>query len=377
MKKKICFIVSSPYTAKSFLMKHFEYLETNFEIYLVANFDENPELLNSFPPSIILKHVPIERNISILKDFATIFQLKNYLVANKFDAIHSVTPKAGLVSMIAGKWAGIKIRTHIFTGQVWHTKKGIFKYVLKKIDKIIVFFSTNILVDGKSQRDFLISNKVITEKNSKVLGKGSISGVDTNRFYPDEIKRKTYREKLGFGENEVVFMFLGRLNTDKGILDLAYSFQKLYKEHQNIKLLFVGFDEENLIPKVKEICPNNTVVFYGPTPVPEDVLQSGDVFCLPSYREGFGTSIIEASLLQKPIICSDTYGLTETIIDNQTGLRHKVKDVNGIYIQMKKMVQSKQMREEYGKSGREYVLNHFSVEMISGEWLKFYNQLLE
>jgi glycosyltransferase involved in cell wall biosynthesis len=375
-KKKICFIVSSPITAKAFLLEHIKTLSEEFEVYLIANF-ENEEQKNISPYLKKVFHVNIERNINLLKDLQALIKLKKILKNEAFDAIHSVTPKAGLLGILAGKLASIKVRIHIFTGQVWHTKKGLMKLVLMKIDKFIFSIATNVLVDGQSQRQFLIENNIIDAKNSTVLGKGSISGVNTEKFLPSKIIKEKYRKELDYKDHDVVFVFLGRLNIDKGVIDLANSFSKLQKEEENVKLLFIGFDEENLLPKIKEIVGERNFKFYGSTNDPQLVLQVSDVLCLPSYREGFGTSVIEGSLLELPIICSDTYGLKETIIDDKTGLRHKVNDVDSIYRQMKKLASNSNLRIEMGKAGREYVLENFRASQISAKWLEYYKQILK
>ena len=376
MRKKICFIIATPLTAKAFLMKHFEYLSEIFDIYVVANFDQNPgfTLDNQFIKG--QKNIEIARSISLLKDGKALFELRKYLHEMQFDAVHSVTPKAGLIGMLAAKLAGVKIRVHIFTGQVWHTQKGFFKILLKNLDRLIVFCATNILVDGKSQRRFLIENKIINDKNSQVLGEGSISGVDTAKFFPQPEVRAQYRSELHLND-EIVYLFLGRMNRDKGILDLAKAFCVLHEKFPKTKLVLVGPDEENLEPLIRQMDDTNgDIVFYGSTPKPQDVLQLADVFCLPSYREGFGTSVIEASLLELPIICSDTYGLMETIVENQTGLRHKTRDVASILAQMEHMTDLNS-RKRMGENGRQYVLQNFSAEKISTAWLGFYKGLLQ
>jgi glycosyltransferase involved in cell wall biosynthesis len=376
MKKKICFIVATPLTAKAFLLKHFEYLSKEFDIYLAANFEENTATPFFSPYVKETKHIGIQRNIALIEDVKVLFSLRNYLVQMQFDAVHTVTPKAALLGILGAKMAGVKIRIHIFTGQVWHAKKGIFRTLLKNLDRLIVYCATHILVDGESQRQFLIQNKIIDEKNSRVLGKGSISGVDLGRFSPNTEIRDKYRKELNLS-SEVIFMFLGRINLDKGVLDLVQAFLRLNRKYNNSKLVLVGPDEENLQPQIKEMCPeNNSVVFYGSTSKPEEVLQLADVFCLPSYREGFGTSVIEASLLELPIICSDTYGLMETILDNKTGLRHQVGNIDSIYNQMEKMMEDDDLRLVLGNNGREYVLAHFSSDTISREWFNFYSNLL-
>ena len=376
MKKRICFIVATPLTAKAFLLKHFEYLSKEFDIYLVANFEENAATLFSSPYVKETKHIGIQRNIALIEDVKALFSLRNYLVQMQFDAVHTVTPKAALLGILGAKMAGVKIRIHIFTGQVWHSKKGIFRTLLKNLDRLIVYSATHILVDGESQRQFLIQNKIIEEKNSRVLGKGSISGVDLGRFSPNTEIRDKYRKELNLS-SEVIFMFLGRINLDKGVLDLVQAFLRLNRKYNNSKLVLVGPDEENLKPQIKEMCPeNNSVVFYGSTSKPEEVLQLADVFCLPSYREGFGTSVIEASLLELPIICSDTYGLMETIVDDKTGLRHQVGNIDSIYNQMEKMMVDDDLRRALGNNGRNYVLENFSSDAISQEWVTYYTNLL-
>jgi glycosyltransferase involved in cell wall biosynthesis len=377
-KKNICFVVSSPFTAKAFLVKHFVHLSKDFNVYLVANFENFDQSIFKGIPLKGIKSIAIAREINLIKDFKALVSLRKYFKDMQFAAVHTVTPKAGLLGVLASRMAGINKRIHIFTGQVWHTKQGLFKKLLMYLDRFIVWNATDILVDGESQRQFLIKNKIVSVTNSFVLGRGSISGVDTNRFVPNESVKIEIRKELGITKNEVVYMFLGRMNVDKGINELADSFNKLQKKHSNIRLLLVGGDEENMTAMIKEKVENiEVVVFYGVTPRPERLLQACDVFCLPSYREGFGTSVIEASLLGKPIICSDTYGLTETIIENKTGLRHKVADVDSLFLQMEKLVNNKELREELGKAGRTYVLENFSAELISEKWLEFYKNKLD
>lgn len=377
MRKKICFIVSSPITARAFLVKHFEMLSKEFDVSLIANFENEDMSFYEGLPLVNVKSIGIHRSIHIIKDLIALYDLKKYLKLMQFDAIHTVTPKAGLLGMVAGKWVGTENRIHIFTGQVWHTQKGFFKRLLMSIDKIIVKCSTVILVDGLSQRKYLIENSIVNDKNSFVLGRGSISGVDTNKFIPSKEIREKMRNELSLVATDVVFMFLGRFNKDKGLLDLALAFKKTRKENKDAKLLLVGFDEENLEAKIKEIVNDDAaLIFIGPTSVPQDYLQTADVFCLPSYREGFGTSVIEASLMNLPILCSDTYGLMETIVENETGLRHEVANVTSIYNQMLILVNDKEKRMDYGAKGAEYVKQFFTAEAISKEWVSFYKKIL-
>lgn len=370
--------MSTPLTAQFFLRKHFEVLSAEFDIYMVANFEQNTTTTYSPFRIISAEHIGINREINLTKDLKAVADLRKYLKMMKFDAILSVTPKAGLIGMLAGRWAGIPHRVHIFTGQVWHTRKGVFKQLLIALDKLIRFNATETLVDGESQRQFLIANGVVRAESSKVLGKGSISGVDLNRFVASEAIRHKWRSELGYNAENVVFMFLGRTNYDKGIIELTEAFRMLSDRYPEARMLYVGFDEDGLVPTIKEMLGNRASFHYfGSTSVPEELLQACDVFCLPSHREGFGTSVIEASLLGKPCICSDTYGLMETIVDGVTGLRHPVGDSNAIFGEMEKLMTQSELRKTLGENGVRYVHDYFSAETISNEWLKFFRKLLQ
>lgn len=377
-KKSVCFVVATPFTVQAFLKNHIKELSVFYDVSLVANFENfDKSILNGLPLKE-LKHIDIERDINLFKDVSALFQLVKYLKSNKFDAVHTFTPKAGLLGTLAANLGGIKNRIHIFTGQVWHTKTGLFRKLLMTLDKFIVWNATNILVDGESQRQFLVENKVVKDNKSVVLGKGSISGVDIERFAPNERIEHEIRAELGIKSEEVVYMFLGRMNRDKGIVELAEAFNRLRNKYANVRLLLVGGDEGQMTSvvqqKVKDI---ESVIFYGLTPTPERLLLACDVFCLPSYREGFGTSVIEASSMGKPVICSDTYGLMETIIENKTGLRHKVADIESLYAQMEKLVNDKTYRNSLGNGGREYVLENFSAAIISKKWVEFYKKIMD
>jgi glycosyltransferase involved in cell wall biosynthesis len=377
-RKRICFMVPELGTARVFLLNHIKELNVYFDIYLVSSVEKEILIYFKDVPLKEIKDIAITREINLIKDFRTLLSLRTYYKEMKFDAIHTLTPKVGLLGILAARLAGTKKRVHIFTGQVWHTKKGPFRKLLIFLDRFTVWNSTHILVDGQSQRQFLIKKNIVGASNSFVLGKGSISGVNTTKFLPSTIVKKEVREELGIKENEVVYMFLGRMNKDKGINELAEAFNRVRKKHLNARLLLAGGDEENMTPMVKrKVKDVESVIFYGVTPTPERLLQACDVFCMPSYREGFGMSVIEASLLGIPIICSDTYGLMESIIDCKTGLRHKVADVDSLYLAMEKLILDKNKRVSLGAGGREYVLKNFSDQDISKEWLEFYKNMLQ
>jgi len=379
MTKKIAFVVAAPITAQAFLMDHFAYLMKEYEVHLICNFPDE-ESKNPFEEKGLICHsAPIHRAIYIIGDLKGVFTLRRILKKEQFACVHSVTPKAGLLTALAGWMAGVPTRIHIFTGQVWATRKGVIRSLLKKMDKTIALFDTNILVDGESQRQFLIKEGVLNKKNSTVLANGSISGVKLERFIISPEVRKNEREMLGITDDNVVFIFLGRLNYDKGIGELYEAFNRLVVEYPKARLLFYGLDEEGYIEKVK-VFPNiklgENFFFPGLTKNPCEALQGGDVFVLPTWREGFGSSVIEAQALELPVITSDAYGVVDASVPGVTGLRCKVNDPEGLYYCMKSYYENPEMRKLHGINGRKRVEEKFNNDVVSAAWVEYYHHLL-
>ena len=289
-----------------------------------------------------------------------------------------MTPKAGLLSSIAGFFARVPIRIHTFTGQVWANKKGVTRRLLRFMDKMIALFDNQLLVDGEGQRQFLIQNKVLSETNSRVLGNGSICGVNLDRFSPDPELRLAARSEIKNVGSKTVFVFIGRLNRDKGLFVLLPAFNRLAREREDVFLLLFGPDEEDVASHFGEYAALNeqTFCYYGATPEPQVMLQAGDIFVLPTYREGFGSSVIEASALGLPVICSDVYGVMDAMVDGETGLRCHVGDADSLYAAMKSLTEDPALRVKLGNAGRERVRRLFDGKEVTRYWVAFYREIL-
>lgn len=374
-RKKICFIAASPLSINEFLVNHINSLSTFFDIHIVTNM--NTPFTLELSSSVKTYNLLIERKPSLLKDLACISPLVSYLSSHNFDAVHTIDPKAGFIGMLCAIISRVPIRVHIFTGQAWYTKKGIVRLLLKYADKLIVKIATNILLDGKSQKEFLVKNRIISDSNAIVLGAGSISGVDKLKFASNSLIRKTLRDRYEIADSSIVYVFLGRLNKDKGVLDLVEAFYSLNQSYNDSKLFFIGADEEDIELTVKRKFDCNNIVFTGYTNEPFNILQIADVFCFPSYREGFGTSVIEASMLKIPVICSDTYGLRDTMIDGVTGLRHQVGNINDLRLKMQQLYEDSSLRQSLGSNGYNYVSSNFDAETVTSLWVDFYKRTLK
>lgn len=380
MKKRIAFVVAIPGTAQAFLKNHFEKLVKIYDVVLIANFPTEKSKQEFIDMGVNCMWAPIMRPINIKNDLRALSVLIKIFKRERFDSIHSVTPKAGLLTAMAGRIAGIKIRIHIYTGQVWATRKGVMRVMLKQMDKLIARLDTHLLVDGDSQRQFLINEGVLKPENSRVLAHGSICGVKLEHFNVSADIRKAERDKFGFKDSDVVFIFLGRLNHDKGIGELYEAFNRLASELSNAKLMLYGTDEEGYEAKAADY-PNlkRDVNFYypGSTSRPYDVLQGGDVFVLPTWREGFGSSVIEAQALALPVITSDAYGVVDASVDKRTGLRCGVNDPDGLYRCMKQYYEDVEMRKLHGLNGRKRVEELFDYKVVTAAWVEYYREILK
>lgn len=379
VKKKIAFVVAIPLTATAFLMDHIAALQRSYEVHLICNFPDEESKRTFEVKGITCHSAPILRNINLIGDLKGLFALRKIFRKERFDCVHSVTPKAGLLTACAGWLARVPNRVHIFTGQVWATRKGGMRFMLKMMDKLIALFDTRILVDGEGQRQFLIKNGVLTEKNSSVPANGSIAGIKLERYVISEQVRRAERDNLGIPEDHVVYIFLGRLNHDKGIGELYEAFNRLVVDCPKAVLLFYGMDEEGYDEKVTDfpnIKKGENFFFPGLTKTPFNALQAGDVFVLPTWREGFGVSVLEAQALGLPVITSDAYGVVDASIPEVTGLRCGVNDPEGLYRCMKQYYDHPEMRKEHGKNGRKRVEESFSNDLVSAAWLDFYKEML-
>jgi len=379
MKKKIAFVVAIPLTARAFLMDHFDYLLKEYDVHLVANFPSEEEKREFEAKGIICHNVPIQRAITVGGDLKGLIALRRLFKQEKFECVHSVTPKAGLLTALAGWLAGVPNRVHIFTGQVWATRKGAMRLMLKGMDKLISTLNTKLLVDGEGQRQYLIKEGILSEKNSLVPAEGSIAGIKLDRYVISEDVRNEERKNLGLTDNDVVYIFLGRLNHDKGIGELFEAFNRLVVERENAKLLFYGMDEEGYDQKADNypnIKRGVNYFFPGLTKTPFNALQAGDVFVLPTWREGFGVSVLEAQALGLPVITSDAYGVVDASVEGVTGFRCKVNDPEGLYKCMKNYYDNAEMRKAHGLAGRKRVEEHFSNDRVSGAWLEIYKEML-
>ncbi|MBI5438643.1 MAG: glycosyltransferase family 4 protein [Nitrosomonadales bacterium] len=373
--KKLCFVATIPAVVHSFLKGHINACAEKWSVQIISAPD-NDNLLSKL--NVQFTPLAIERKATPLRDMLTLIQLVRIFHRERFNLVHSIMPKTGFLSMLAAWIAGVPNRIHTFTGEVWANKRGWRRMVFKQFDKLIVLFATHILVDSPSQRDFLITEGVLPQGEGLVIGHGSICGVDAHRFRPDAQARNAVRAELGISLEQTVILFLGRLNRDKGTLELAAAFADIAAHRPDVMLALVGAEENVSFARVQEICGKHgdRLRRVGFTPNPERYMAAADIFCLPSYREGFGQVIIEAGASGVPTIASRIYGITDAIEDGKTGLLFPAGDVAALTQALLRLIADRELRKKMGEAAMVRALELFSSQKITREMLALYSKLL-
>lgn len=374
--KKLCYVATIPAVVHAFLRVHIQAAAEKYQVTVVCN-SADKHLLDGLNARLIL--LPIERKPSPLRDMLILFQLFKLFRSERFDIVHSIMPKTGMLAMLAARLGLVPVRIHTFTGQVWVTKQGVQRILLKWIDKLIGSLATCVLADSPSQRDFLVSEGVLPLGKARVIGVGSICGVDPLRFQPDMEAKRTVRHELGIAQDAKVILFVGRLNRDKGVLNLAAAYDTIARQHPDVHLLLVGAEEDVSFIRMQEICSaaRDRMHYVRFTATPERYMAAADIFCLPSYREGFGLTIIEAAACGVPAVASRIYGITDAVADGKTGLLCSAGDVSALTQALLTLISDNELWQQMGNAGRVHALELFPSEKISREMVMLYDRLSE
>lgn len=321
--------------------------------------------------------VPMKRHVSLYSDVISLFRLIRVLNKEKPDVIHSMTPKAGLLSMLAGKITGVPVRVHTFTGLVFPTSYGLKRKILMLTDKITCACATYINPEGFGvKKDLERFN--ITKKPLCVIANGNVRGVDMKWYSRTEqvvLKAKDLRV-----EDKVTFCFIGRIAKDKGINELVWAFSQLNKEYNNTRLILIGVLEDKLDPIkpeiYSEIMNNKSINYVGPQNDVRPWLAASDIYVFPSYREGMPNSLLEAGAMGLPSIVTNINGNNEIIVDGENGEIIPARNQDALYNKMREWVNNKEKVSRMAGNARRMIGERYSQDIVLAETIKVYHELI-
>ncbi len=355
------------------------YLSNKYEVVLLSSPGSEMDEILQKEKKVRGITIKMERHISPIKDVVSLLRIIMAFWKEKPTMVHSMTPKAGLLCMIAGWMTRVPVRVHTFTGLVFPTSKGLKRKILMLTDSITCACATHVIPEGEGVKNDLL-NYGITKKPLRVLGYGNVQGIDLNRFSlrPDVFKWSEEIHK----KNVFTFLFVGRIVRDKGINELMDAFERLTKENSHIRLILVGSFENSLDPisdRAKIIINNNSQI--------ESVGQKGgdeliayyaaaDCYVFPSYREGFPNTVIEAGAMGLPSIVTDINGSREIIVNGKNGIIIPSKDTDALYHAMKKMIEDYESCQQMASNARQMIADRYEQGFVRQCLYDFYDEIL-
>jgi len=362
-----------------------QFLNKFYEVIGIASNDNKHFSEMHDREGIRLIALPLTRKLSILKDIFALFKLIIILRKEKPSIIHSITPKAGIISMLGSIIAGVPIRIHTFTGLVFPSRSGLKKIILKNLDRLICICATNIYPEGEGVKNDLITYR-ITSKKLVVIANGNINGVDTeffkNDYIPDsEEMRLKIRSSLGITKTDIVFIFVGRICFEKGIRELIKAVNEISKSSTyRIKLLLIGLIDDNsrnttIINDL--IQSNKNIIYLGRFDDVRPYYLISDVHVHPSYREGFPNTVLEAGAMGLPSIATDINGCNEIIKHNVNGFLITPKSSIAIQETMQTILTDPVILDNLGKKARANVVEKYKRELVWRALAEEYNTLLQ
>lgn len=316
--------------------------------------------------------VPMERRVSLFRDFRSLLKMILVFMREKPQVVHSMTPKAGMLCMVAAWLTRVPVRIHTFTGLVWPTTVGAKRKVLMATDWLTCACATHVIPEGQGVLNDL-KNGGITRKPMKVLGYGNVRGIDMERFNPGRFPVKK--------DNGIFsFVFVGRIVGDKGINELVEAFTKLHGKYAKTKLTLVGKYEEvdPISERTQQLIDTNCAIEVVGAKYNDELIieySKADCFVMPSYREGFPNTVIEAGAMGLPSIVTDINGSREIIIEGENGFIVPIKDPKALHDAMERMLTDNVTREQMASKARNLIMSRFEKNFVQQCQIAFYKEI--
>ena len=386
--KKLIRITTVPLSLKVLLKGQLRFMASNgFDVKGVSSAGEELREVHE-NEGIAVEAITMSRKITPFQDLKSLWEMWNFLRKEKPQIVHTHTPKAGIIGMLAARLAGVPHRLHTVAGLPLMEATGTKRKILNFVEKLTYSSATRVYPNSKGLYDFILQNNFTQSNKLKIIANGSSNGIDTAFFSPDqvtEIERVTLREKLNIQPDDFVFVFVGRIVSDKGINELIKAFSELQAAENNepagIKLLLVGGLENDLDPlnpeTLAEINQNKDIISVGFQQDVRSFFAIADALVFPSYREGFPNVVMQAGAMGLPSIVSDINGCNEIIIEGENGLIIPSKNVEKLKEKMLTLAKDKNLYTKLKGNSRRMIENKYEQSVVWNALLEEYEGLLQ
>lgn len=379
--KKLIRITTVPSSLRTLLKGQHRFMNEHFEVIGISSKGNALDEVND-KEGIRTHSIEMTRSITPFKDLVATYKLYKFFKREKPFIVHTHTPKAGTLGMLAAKLAKVPNRLHTVAGLPLLETNGVKRKLLDIVEKTTYSCATYILPNSNGLKTIILNNKYTKQQKIKIIGKGSSNGIDTTHYdcsLVSETEKKGLKKELNISPNDIVFIFIGRMVKDKGINELVIAFDKLSKTNTNCKLLLVGPHENHLDPLLTEtenlIKTNAQIKAVGVKLDIRPYVAISHVLTFPSYREGFPNVVLQASCMELPSIVSNINGCNEIITHHENGLVIPSKNIIALQEAMQYMIDNPEKRLEMSKNSRSKILQNYQQEYIWNKLLKFYKTL--
>ena len=386
--KKLIRITTVPISFKVLLKGQLRFMASNgFDVKGVSSEGEELKEVRE-NEGIVMEAINMSRKITPFQDLKSLWEMWNFLRKEKPQIVHTHTPKAGIIGMLAARLAGVPHRLHTVAGLPLMEATGIKRKILNFVEKLTYSSATRVYPNSKGLYNFILQNNFTQSNKLKIIANGSSNGINTTFFSPaqvSEIEKITLREKLNIQPDDFVFVFVGRIVSDKGINELIKAFSELQAAGNNeqigIKLLLVGGLESYLDPlnpeTLAEINQNKDIISVGFQQDVRPFFAISDVLAFPSYREGFPNVVMQAGAMGLPSIVSDINGCNEIIVEGENGLIIPPKNVEKLKEKMLTLARDKNLYIKLKENSRRMIESRYEQSVVWNALLEEYEGLLQ
>jgi glycosyltransferase involved in cell wall biosynthesis len=381
---KLIRVTTVPIALKYLLAGQMKYMSGHgFEVIMVsADGDGREDVISQ---EGCTHHIlPMTRKITPFADLRSLWKMYRYFKKEKPDIVHSHTPKAGLLSMLAARWAGVKIRIHTVAGLRFMTSGGMTRKILIRMEKLTASAATHVWPNSFSLQQVIREKKLAPGNKIEVIGKGSSNGIDLTRFSRGALNGgqvQQIKASVKYEDNLVYVLSVGRIVKDKGISELLHAFSRLYEENNRLRLVLVGEYEDELDPideRSREILKTHpAVILTGWKEEVEYYMHISAVLVHASYREGFPNVLLQAGAMECPVVCSRIEGNVDVVEHEITGLLFESRNADELYERLKFAIDNPQVMKQYSVRLREKIERDFDRRIVHENLLKKYTELLE